>query len=47
MLISKFEEIKMLEEETFREIYTKKLDGESWEANLGFKNHLKNTKIFA
>jgi hypothetical protein len=40
MLISKFEQIKMLEEETFREF-------SSWEANLGCKTHLKNTKIFA
>jgi hypothetical protein len=38
MLISRFEEIKMLEEETF---------GESWEACLGCETHPKDSKIFA
>jgi hypothetical protein len=52
MLISKFEEIKMLEDETFGEFYSKmsdlrKLHCESWEAYLGCKTHLKDFKIFA
>jgi len=34
MLISKFEEIKMLEDETFGEFYSKMSDGESWEAHI-------------
>jgi hypothetical protein len=55
MLISKFEDIKMLEEETFEEFYSKISDlrnsmvshGESWETYLGCKTHLKNSQIFA
>jgi sarcosine oxidase delta subunit len=52
MLISKFEEIKMLEEERFGEFYSKmsgpeELHDESWETYLGCKTHLKNSQIFA
>jgi hypothetical protein len=48
MLISRFEEIKMLEEETFGEFYSKMSDlRDSWEARLGCKTHPKNSKIFA
>jgi hypothetical protein len=52
MLISRFEEIKMLEEETFWRVliqdeWPEKLHGESWEACLGCKTHLKNSKIFS
>jgi hypothetical protein len=45
MLISRFEEIKMMEDETFREFYSKmsdlkKINGESWENRLRCKTHL-------
>jgi hypothetical protein len=52
MLISKFEEIKMLEDETFNEFYTKISDLRNSMVSLGknvsdVKSHLKDTKLFA
>jgi hypothetical protein len=45
MLISRFEEIKMMEDETFGEFYSKnerpkKLNGEPWDNQLECKTHL-------
>jgi hypothetical protein len=52
MLISRFEEIKMLEDETFREFYTKISDMRNSMVSLGktvsdVKLIQKNSKIFA
>jgi hypothetical protein len=52
MLISKFEEIKVLEEETFGEFYSKMSDLRNSMVRLGkpvfgCKTHPKDSKIFA
>jgi hypothetical protein len=47
MFMSRFEEIKILEDETYKDERPEKLDGESREDRLGCKAHPKNSKIFA